>query len=80
MPAGVAASSSRHGGWRAVRLPARHRSTRLTMLLDLPFPPSIDALAAADPGPRYTVAQVWVDLPLMVRHLVCDGSSIETAS
>jgi hypothetical protein len=58
--ASVAVSSSGDGGWRKLWLPALHRSTRLTMLLDVPFLPSIDALAAADPGLRYVVARVWV--------------------
>jgi hypothetical protein len=59
--ASVAVSSSRDGGWREVWLPALHRSTRLTMLLDFPFLPSIDALAAVDPGVRYAVARIRVD-------------------
>jgi hypothetical protein len=59
--ASVAVSSSRGDGWRSTWLPALHRSTRLTMLLDLPFLPSIDALAAADQGLRYTIARFWVN-------------------
>ena len=56
--ASVAVSGCRDTAWRDLWLPALNRATRLTMLLDLPFLPSIDALVDADLGFRYVLARI----------------------
>jgi len=56
--ASVAVSGCRDEAWRDSWLPALNRVTRVTMLLDLPFIPSIDALVDADRGFRYVLARI----------------------